>query len=330
MSRRNNCLNLLKAFACIGVVFTHVTFPLVAGQVIKSLSEFAVPLFFMIAGYYAYNCDRNKINKRLAKILRILIFGYFLFFLYDFLSAIRTNTLTEWLTTNFTLMTPIKYIVFCTIDWAVILWYLIAMAETYLFWSFIVKKNKQDNIIKYTYILLLCGAILTTVVESLNLPWMYKINFLFRALPWFLIGYLTKRDYEEKLKQVNNIKLILFVVLGWFITLFPILFKTKINFNYFGVLITAPSLFFIGIKNPDIKPSTFLNYLGDNLSLYVYLFHQLVGCIIIILISKLFNINVESMFYMVLHPIITLTLTIVVSFVFNEMMKVLKLNKLFK
>ena len=56
---RNLKLNLLKGFACIGVVFIHVTFPGKAGSIISAISGYAVPIFYMIAGYYIYGKDRK-------------------------------------------------------------------------------------------------------------------------------------------------------------------------------------------------------------------------------------------------------------------------------
>jgi len=47
---RNNCLNILKCIACIGVVFIHIAFPGIFGRVIQVFAAFAVPLFLMIAG----------------------------------------------------------------------------------------------------------------------------------------------------------------------------------------------------------------------------------------------------------------------------------------
>ena len=50
----NNKLNFLKCFACIGVVFIHITFPGRFGEIVRLGADYAVPVFFMIAGYYAW------------------------------------------------------------------------------------------------------------------------------------------------------------------------------------------------------------------------------------------------------------------------------------
>ncbi len=67
--KRNRCLNLLKGIACIGVVLINVQFPGMTGLVAEKVSRFAVPLFLMIAGFYAYGCDEYIVKKTLAKNL---------------------------------------------------------------------------------------------------------------------------------------------------------------------------------------------------------------------------------------------------------------------
>lgn len=68
-------LNLLKGFACIGVVFIHVSFPGVIGGIIKHASAYAVPIFFLIAGYYSFSKNLNTIKRKLIKIVKIFIFN---------------------------------------------------------------------------------------------------------------------------------------------------------------------------------------------------------------------------------------------------------------
>lgn len=64
VAKKNRCLNVLKGVACIGVVLIHIQFPGVTGLVVEKLSRFAVPLFLIIAGFYAYSCDESVVKKR--------------------------------------------------------------------------------------------------------------------------------------------------------------------------------------------------------------------------------------------------------------------------
>lgn len=322
---RNNCLNILKCIACIGVVFIHIAFPGIFGRVIQVFAAFAVPLFLMIAGYYSYGCNKDKIKKRFIKIIKILLLAILLYFTYSVVKGIYNHSLSTWLIDNFTWMSPIRFFVFCTIDWAIPLWYLIAMAETYFVWIFIVKYKWQHKATKFTWIFFLLSLVLTIIVESMDLNWSYQINFILRALPWFMFGYLVKEKYEVKLDKVNNLTLFGVAILGWCIALSAILLKCKIEYQYLGILIASPALFLIGVKNPDVKISKTVEYIGDKLSLFIYILHPLVSTAVSFTVM-LIGINKEGI-YSYFHPILTLIATIIVATLFELIFRNRKLSK---
>jgi len=320
-NKRNSCLNLLKCIACIGVVFIHITFPYPIGNVIKYMATFAVPLFFMIAGYYSFGCNEEKIKRRLIKIIKILIFGIFSYSIYH----IMTYNFGYWIANLWSLKGLIYFICFCTIDGATPLWYLIAMAETYFVWMYVVKHKKENRITKYTVILFIIGAILTVVVDSMKLNWSYKINFICRAMPWFMLGYLVREKYENKLENISNSILMTIVILGWGVTLSAVFLKISVDYNYIGVLITAPSLFLIGIKNPNIKIAKPVEYVAEKISLFIYIFHTSVSGIIMIY-ANIIGINTIGV-YAYIHPLLTLALTITISVLCEKLFRNPKLHK---
>lgn len=109
---RNQLLDFLKGLGCIGVIFIHIPFPGVTGKIISKISQFAVPVFFMITGYYALGCTCTIIKKRLTKTLETLIYGYFFFLVYNIAFAFRGGVLADWLKANYTLKALAKYIIF--------------------------------------------------------------------------------------------------------------------------------------------------------------------------------------------------------------------------
>ena len=64
-SKINTMLNMLKGLACIGVVFTHIVFPGWCGKFVTIASAYAVPVFFMTAGYLCL-WKRNRCNETQA------------------------------------------------------------------------------------------------------------------------------------------------------------------------------------------------------------------------------------------------------------------------
>ncbi len=323
---RNNCINLLKCIACFGVVFIHVPFPGTLGQVIKYASTFAVPLFMMIAGYYSYGCTAEKIKKRLIKMTKIMLFAIAWWLAYEVVLHLHRHDLMPWLTANFTWKTPIKFFAFCMIDWAIPLWYLIAMAETYFVWVFVVKHRLEAKAAKLTWLLWIAGAVLTVVVDSLGLKWSFKINFLCRALPWFMIGYLVKERFECRLPNITNAALLCMAAAGWVITLSAVILKTPVDYNYAGVLLTAPSLFLIGVKNRSIRIGKPIEFIAEKLSLFIYIFHPLVSNVIRFAADAA-GVAQKGVF-LYLHPVITLAVTMVVAMALERVFRNRLLRKI--
>lgn len=317
MSRRNQSLNLLKAIACIAVVFIHVRFPGTFGTIMQVAAQFAVPVFFLIAGYFSYDCDSAKIEKRLARILKILLFSYLCFFVYDIvILLVRNQDIAAWFRSNFTWKTPIFYIVFCTVDFATPLWYLIAMAETYCAWYFIAKKHKKDLFVKLMPLFLVISILFTTVSESLNWPWPFRMNFIVRAVPWFLFGCMVRKD-SSLIEKFSNIQLAITAFVAFVASLLPVIINTRINFSYACCVVSTTAIFLLAIKNPSVETGKFVQYLGDKLSLYVYISHYIIRGILFVLVEKFGLFSTDNVIYTWIQPLLVVAISILVALVID-------------
>lgn len=92
-------------------------------------------------------------------------------------------------------------IVFCTIGFASLLWYLIAQIETYIFWYFVVKLHKEGLIIKTLPMLFVRQIVTNIFCETKGFNWVWGINFVTRALPWLALGYYIHSFSQEKIKK---------------------------------------------------------------------------------------------------------------------------------
>jgi len=312
VAKRNEVLNLLKGLACIAVVFIHIKFPGVVGIILgSSLTHFAVPSFLMIAGYFAFGKDETVIKRRLIKILKIFAFGYLCFLGYNVLFQVLRGSVIEWLALNFKYTTPIKYAVFCTIDFAIPLWYLIAMAEAYFVWYFIVKHKKENVALYIMPLLFVFKIVLTVYCETNHLPWMYKINFLTGAMPYFLFGYYL-RSKEKFFKSFRCSSVLLVIVVGSLASLIPLLCDFSIKFSCIGIVFYSLAIFTLAIKIPKKSYCRPLEYIGDKLSLNVYIFHMLIASVLSTVCSKyLLNIDLSAGLLNWIRPILVVILTLV-------------------
>lgn len=311
VNAQNVKLNFLKGIACIGVIFIHVKFPGKYGQIISSLSGVAVPIFFIVAGYYSYAKDKMIIKKKIIKITKIFLKAYTLYFLYNLLLAMNDYGVALWFQNNFNWKTPIKYIVFCTIDFAIPLWYLIAMIETYMVWFLVVHNKKEIYILKYIPILFILQILLTFYCDIMEMDWFWKINFFTRALPWYLFGYYLS---SNKLRiSKNMIKALIFI--GGGIILISIILNLKLNFSIVGYIPLAFSLFSLTLIDQKKSINNLIEFIGEKLSLNIYILHPLIDLIIIEFCKNILKINIEKNIYLWCHPIIVFLVTIMISYV---------------
>lgn len=321
----NKTLNFLKGIACLAVIFIHVKFPGMFGKIIALLCQFAVPIFLMISGYYAYKRDEKVIKRRLVKMIKIFAFAFSIWTLYKVAMVIlKGGNLINWFTTTFTIKSLFKMIVFCTIDYAIQLWYLIAIIETYIVWYFLVKHHKNTTRNVYTSIILLfiLYIVLTTICETNGLAWYLKINFL-RAMGWFLLGYSFNYIDKKKIKNLKLESLILVYLVGAFITIAPTIFNTPINFSCVGVIIFSTAIFILALKFSNKSFNKTIEYIGKNLSLNIYIFHNLIASLFRFISKKLFSFNIQNVFY---FPILVLICTVLFCYIINKIFNHKKLS----
>lgn len=310
----NNKLNFLKCFACIGVVFIHITFPGRFGEIVRLGADYAVPVFFMIAGYYAWGKDTAVIKRRLIKMLKILAYAYILHFIPQITAAVTSHEFgMAWLGRYFNWKTPIKFIFFCTVDFSSPLWYLIAMSETYIAWYYLIKKHKEQFALKLLPLLFVLQILLTSFCETLQLEWFLKINFVTKAMPWFLLGYYLHTDKADKLRKLDSWKLILLAVIGCAIAVTPAVVSLPVNFGVVGYIPYAFGLFTLTLKEPNVSVCKAAEFIGEKLSLNIYIFHTLIYKVLVLIRRGIFGINTESDLWAWSCPILVLVCTIFVS-----------------
>ena len=71
---RNRTLDMVKAICAYAVVLLHVHFPGNAGIIANVLARFAVPVFFMVSGYFCFRGDDTefiRIGKKIRHCSKI-------------------------------------------------------------------------------------------------------------------------------------------------------------------------------------------------------------------------------------------------------------------
>lgn len=282
MDRENKFLNFLKGIGCICVVFIHFPFPGVFGLIVKRLSFFAVSIFFMISGYFAYNCDvsssQDAILRRLKKICRTTLWACGFYFVYVVLFNIAKHNAIEFLGRFFAVKTLVDFVVinnFEIID-AYHLWFLPSLIYAYCILLILQKKHLVISSYKILPVLFAIKIITEIIVETLGLSYHWRCNVFIGALPYVLLGnYIAYREKEiGALRSKNEIIGILLSVTATI--LLTIFYSGWGGGWWICIAILSISLFLLAVKNPDVTIIKAIHKVGIDYSLYVYVFHVIV------------------------------------------------------
>ena len=309
-SNDNNFIYALKFIACLFVITIHAPFPGVFGDVVFSLSRFAVPFFFAISGKFllvkrdgSYAESTKEIRKftknRLIKLLKVtaivyacyLIFSlcYFLpkgwslgYWLHDKFNAFETRT--------FFMFNSGRYIY----DESYVfdhLWYLFALIYVYIL--IIIFAPVLRKWYKWLTVLLLgllfFGEILQIVypIRPFDISistWYVLRNWLFVGMPFVLMGVIftdnaakRKKDlgddqYKEKQRALLPRNLLILLSGCALSIIEKFVFGSKEV--YVGSMIMVFALLMIsecGINSPGA-----LSYFGKRASSLIYFYHVMI------------------------------------------------------
>lgn len=76
---RNRTLDMVKAISAYAVVLLHVHFPGNAGIIANVLARFAVPVFFMVSGYFCFRGDDTEFvrtGKKIRHVLKLMLVAF--------------------------------------------------------------------------------------------------------------------------------------------------------------------------------------------------------------------------------------------------------------
>lgn len=281
---RNLWLDLFKLVMCWMIISIHFVWETYDYHPVYRL---AVPLFFLISGYFNYRVDAKKklsgaVNfiKRSAKYM---VLGFSFYIVFDFVMCyVDGNGVGYYFTTLFYenilfdfffLNRPITYS-------GAQLWFLIALFVVSLVHYALVRFEKEKW---YRYIVpvglaiqLFFGAYMRLLQET-DMPIRYTRNAWFNGLPFFGLGYLLAQLDLHKKHWYTYIYLVLAVVF----TLLHIPEGHLVEAEVYASTVPAAVftlLFFLGLKSP--KADFYYKWFGKNMSFYVYILHMAVGIVV--------------------------------------------------
>lgn len=304
MNVRNKGLDCLKCLCAFLVVCVHKRFPGEVGMYITALARMAVPVFFMITGYfYSQTAARQGEKRQIIKILKLVVISNLFYCLWSgFISVTQGGkTFGEYLSAVINKQTLFEFAVLNESPFRGHLWYLSALLYVLVIVLCVHKAGKTGRKALYCLIpvLLLADLIFgkySVAILGKKIPYIYVRNFLCVGLPYFCIGdYIRQRELSGKSGKRNLVLLGGMIPVFWMTTLAErfLLRYYKVNApreHYISTtfLAVAAFLFFLeyGKRNRGGKIFHWTAAIGLRYSLMIYLIHPAIVTYFHLLVKK--------------------------------------------
>ncbi len=318
-------LDILKTICSFLVVIIHINFPGLVGYYAIAIARIAVPVFFMITGYF-YVITEAKCRQldEIRKIFLLAITSTVLYLIKDVIfEASYGKSVGTIILEKFGKTQMIEWVLLNNPPDGGHLWYLYSLLYC-LIVVYLLKKlipGKADIILMIAMPILLCTDLAfgkySLVLMHREFSYLYVRNFLCVALPYFTIGYLLRKN--NRIIEIIGTKPILNCL---FVLLFIIttgLEKDLLNHyglssvreHYISSTLLSVALFILFVSHFWDGRLRIANYIGKNYSLYIYILHPIV--IDLFMRSLPYLPNVMSVIYSNIAPIIIYILAVFVS-----------------
>lgn len=321
MVNRNRCMDTIKGFACLFVVLIHYNWGDELSNSLKVIGRFAVPYFYFLAGYYIPDREGHingkSLRKKISRNSHLLwksALVYAVFCVYW--NSIMDSSWNLWSFTKAKVVPLwlVKLPLSCDPAVYAHLWYLIASILCYLV-IFLIYKKLENRRFLYPVIFTVLVCLYSMFAEFHELVgWKKYIyftessrlvvsnTFILRAMPFMIFGISLKKYGVAERKAIP---FALLLILAFFGLGMSVLEDKKFGtiLMYVGTHVAVISLALLSIWYPQ-KRIALLDYIGDKLSMYVYIYHIAVGKVADLAASKLHLWG--SGWFKPMHPLIVL------------------------
>ena len=271
---RNKLLDQIRLLAAFLVILIHAPLPGKAGQVFEAVSRVAVPLFFMISGYYAHGKSKEKLLKNARKTAIMLLWSVGLYFVCRILLSLYDNTTVAYLSQFLSLGIWVQTLVFNNGILLGHLWFLLALLYCYLLYALFLRKTSLTVRMCISVVLHVGFFVIREVLKLHGIfdPAYYLRNFLFVGIPFFLMGGAINQ-IKARFLQVPTAIWAVLICVGTALACIERFYVGCYDL-YVGTGIAAVALFMFAQK-PEIPASNVLASLGEKYAGDIYIFHSM-------------------------------------------------------
>lgn len=322
VSLRKESFDTLKFFLAFFVVIIHTGFTGWIGLGSKAISRIAVPLFFMITGYYLPTMTEEKFKKHFHKIIYLTVISTLFYFLFQ---SITGESSYDWVTQAFNMKDACFWLFFNFTPIAGHLWYFYALLYVFII-IYTGHKIKRISFLYKLLPLLFLGNYILSYFHFIT----YR-NFLFTGLPYILLGCLFRKNEKQfKIYAIKSKALILILIfsclgLGLEILCYKFTDTIVIRDHFLFTLPMVICVFILALKHPHWGANSLLTTIGKKYSAHIYIMqiwviNNLVPHGFIFLCGKdTYERITQSYLFKNSYPFLVFGITLIIAFIFNKL-----------
>ncbi len=273
---RTSSLDVMKCFAAFFVVCIHY-----GADWLSPVVRCAVPLFFVVTGYYYPTMvAKGTFWKHVRKLLIMAICSSVMYALWGLQYNIGRDNLGRWADKTFTVDKLIDWIAFNADMVSPHLWYFYAALYSLIVLHF-ADKWRLTKWLRYAVPVLLLVHFTRNFVP---IPKEFVRNFLFMGLPCMMIGRCIRENKDAAFRFLSNrrylpaytfVSLLLSCGEMWLLSV--VCSDEGVREMYLFTLPTILPLFYWALRHPRFGEGSLLATIGRKHSAYIYILHILVG-----------------------------------------------------
>lgn len=316
----------MKALCAFLIVCIHVPFPGKVGAYFTTLTRVAVPVFFMITGYfYSDTVARHKEKHQIKKIGGLIIEANMIFFIWNIaLNVLRRENIVAYIRSIFTGKNIIEFLALNESPLAGHLWYLGAILYVLVIVLLVDKLDCRKLLYYLTPVLLIVDLMFgkySLLIFHQEFPYILVRNFLCVGIPYFCIGNLIR---EKRCSEKWNRKMLQVLIVVFTITSLAerfVLVSAGLNAtrdHYLSTTFLAICLFVYALKSNWHNKE--LTVIGRKYSTWLYIIHPIFITVFSIVTGKL---GIKSI-YRCVAPIVVYCATLVFLIILQKVKMAIK------
>lgn len=318
-NERYNSIDVLKCLCAFMVICIHAPFPGKIGEYLVAISRIAVPIFFMISGFFWENTCSKKGEIRTIKKLFYLTIGTNIFYL--IINLIFRYDI-QYLINFFSFKNIVKMLIFNYSIFSEHLWYLSAILYVTVVVYVLDKlkiRNKVCLLIPVLIVIDLIFGKYSILLFHREFPYILLRNFLFVGLPFFLIGTLLFKYRDNIKNSFSATKIIFLIVIFIFLNcieryVLEINLLNAVRDQYICTTILSVLFFMLAIVTSNKVDDNLMSLIGRKYSTMIYIIHPFWISVVSKIISLYFS-NVRGLISY-LFPFAVFGISIIFSYIY--------------